>query len=250
MTLTLLLLGMAQAADPCTTYCDELVQPVRAACDGDDVCVDTADTAFSECASACPVEVEIPDVDGLVALGVAAAEHTFGSVDLLDQAVYLHPDGDPQSVMLVFTKDASVDLEDVRGALARGDDPARFDDQLVGMEISARLDMPPVVAHWTGVPFEYVAEKAFLPHALDRYGTEEVELVERWQSPVFPVFVYEVEGTRVYFDPRAGGVAEQVTARIADGLREDERFLIRRERLKREWTAYLDGSAFETVEVH
>ena len=99
------------------------------------------------------VTVDLPTADGMEELATREAKALWGEVHLVDAQPYFHPDGAINSWVYVFSRtDDDLDRTKAIESLVQG----QLDtNSLVGIELGARVENPPVMAYWTGLPREY-----------------------------------------------------------------------------------------------
>ena len=161
-----------------------------------------ASTPDASSAALDTVAPEIPDEAGLERLATMHARSVWGDVQLVDAQPYFLPDGQINSWMFVFSTDGATPHEraEILSGLHAGTLQA---EALCGVEVGARVENPPIMAYWTGLPYEYAVLDG---RKMTAVLGEETRIHKRFGSATRPVFETERSGEHAFFHPRSGRV--------------------------------------------
>lgn len=150
------------------------------------------------------VTVDLPTADGMVVLATREAETLWGEVHLVDAQPYFHPDGAINSWVYVFSRtDEDLDRTEAIELLVEG----QLDtNSLVGIELGARVENPPIMAYWTGVPREYAL---LARQQIRAVVSDDAVVTRRHGSSMMPVFETEAAGESRFFHPNSGRVFDR-----------------------------------------
>jgi len=229
----------------CESFCFRGMEVAQEKClkeSSKDICEAAIPQAIQKCLAECDVEVVIPSRTGVRGVAMRKATSLWGhDVTLFDVQNYLGSDGSPSTYLFVFARGRALDKDAVIARLSGGADAGEFDAHFGCIESGANIEMPPILAHWEGLPLEYLAEAQTQNDLNGRYGKRSYSLARRHRSAVFPIFEYDATGDSFFVDPRSQRTTREMRVTRNEEIRGSQRFAERRESIKRLWKRELGG---------
>lgn len=233
--------AVAAETDYCSLSCVDLAENRVEVCEslGEGSCAVSGQTFYDQCLVDCPLEVSVPSASEMKAHAQTTAEELWGTVYLVSTHTYLHADGDPNTYLYAFSTDSKASLTAIDLDALNGSDIEGYDETLYFLEMGARLELPPVLAYWNGISREQSQLATMEFQVLKETGSTKFDIDERWGTSVLPIFTLETESGNYYYSPEAQSLSKELTMTVNTDLRKTDAYLLRLERLKREWAAFL-----------
>ncbi len=200
------------AASGCTAFCDLVADEAYQDCVYDTkndatTCLSTGEQAYNGCkAEQCSLSVSVPAAAELAKAVDSWAIAEWGSdFERVAFEPYLFEDG-VGSYLGVYTYKGQVSLDDLHTGVVGGD----LSDVVRAVEVSARVDRPPVIGLFVGPPREVDEFSHRLAELEKLTGKTGWILAERKGMAISPVLVFERQGVRAISLPQQQAVAEDI----------------------------------------